>query len=54
MKKLSIEQMENIEGGDYCKTLQMIIYYNELSEGAMEGAIYGYNKAGCSFIFYTI
>ena len=45
-EKLDPKQMSKIKGGmsSYCKTLISIVMNNQLDEGAMEGARYGWNK----------
>ena len=44
--------MMNISGGvsreEYCKTLMKIVMENDLDDGAMEGARYGYEKFNCA------
>ncbi|MBP1615276.1 MAG: hypothetical protein H6Q13_2724 [Bacteroidetes bacterium] len=45
---LDLQEMNEIKGGvsrdEYCATLINIVMSNDLDEGAMEGARYGYNK----------
>ncbi|MDO5665056.1 MAG: hypothetical protein Q4G63_07355 [Bacteroidia bacterium] len=56
--KLSKSEMKNVKGGipaaEYCATLREIIHHNELSEGAREGAGYGWNRAGCGRFYNDV
>lgn len=56
--KLTKSQMKNVKGGipaeEYCATLREIIQNNELSDGAKEGAGYGWNRAGCGRFYNDV
>jgi hypothetical protein len=55
---LSKSEMKNVKGGisaeEYCATLREIIQHNELSDGAKEGAGYGWNRAGCGRFYNDV
>lgn len=48
IEKLNKSEMNELKGGvsveEYCRTLGTIMANNDLSDGAKEGARYGWNK----------
>lgn len=52
MKKLDVYQLEKIQGGDYCTTLQNIVLNNCLSGGAIYGGAAGHQSAGCTWDYW--
>ncbi len=58
MKKLEVNQMENLQGGigsaEYCSSLATITQNNSISGGAAQGALMGFHAAGCGGLGYGI
>ena len=58
LEELNYQEMSEILGGvsaeEYCATLREIIRHNDLSDGAREGAGYGWNRAGCGKFYNDV
>jgi hypothetical protein len=50
MKKLNVNEMTALEGGNYCQTLATILVNNCLTGGALAGAQYGWSSGSCGLM----
>ena len=56
--KLSKSEMKNVKGGipaeEYCANLYNIYTHNVLEGGALQGFVYGWQRANCSRFYKDI
>ncbi len=46
MKRIKLQDLKKIEGGDHCSILHTIYANNCLTGGALAGTLYGYVQGG--------